>query len=203
MFKENFTRLCAKKGESPTSVCQKIGLSNSMYSEWTDSSVPRRTTLIKLSNYLGCTVDDLLACNESNEMNDMFWEVFVSICKSNHKTPSEVLGELHIAGDSATKWKNGSTPSVDSIIRIADYFDVSVDYLLGREAHDEQTDMANSQSLGSLQNGLHRLIREPDRLTLSDIERDVILSLRRQPDMMTPICRLLGIPEPADKAAES
>lgn len=61
MFKENFIKLCNKKGVSPTKAVTSIGLSESAYSGWTDKSVPRRATLLKLSEYLDCTVDDLLA----------------------------------------------------------------------------------------------------------------------------------------------
>lgn len=61
MFKENFIRICNIRGEPPTAVCQKIGLAKSTFSNWTEDSVPRQATLIKLADYLGCTVDDLLA----------------------------------------------------------------------------------------------------------------------------------------------
>lgn len=60
MFKENFTKICAERGTSPTAVCVSIGLSSSVYSQWTETSMPRRTTLLKLADALGVTVDYLL-----------------------------------------------------------------------------------------------------------------------------------------------
>ena len=60
MFKENFTRLCADRGEAPTTVCKNIGLSNAAYSCWDETSVPRKTTLIKIADYFGVTVESLL-----------------------------------------------------------------------------------------------------------------------------------------------
>lgn len=60
-FKENFVRLCNKKGVSPTKAVTSIGLSESVYSNWTEKTVPRRATLLKLAEYFDCTVDDLLA----------------------------------------------------------------------------------------------------------------------------------------------
>lgn len=60
MFKKNFERICAERGVSPTKAVTAIGLSDSAYSGWTDVSVPRKTTLIKLAEYLDVTVDDLL-----------------------------------------------------------------------------------------------------------------------------------------------
>ena len=61
MFKKNFVNLCAARGESPTAVCKKIGLSNAAFSCWDDNTVPRQTTLRKLADYFGVTVDSLLA----------------------------------------------------------------------------------------------------------------------------------------------
>ena len=60
MFKKNFIDICAKKNVAPSVVCTAIGLTPSSYSKWTDESVPRKTTLIKIANYLGVTVEDLL-----------------------------------------------------------------------------------------------------------------------------------------------
>ena len=61
MFKENFIRLCNQKGVTPTAACAAVGLSNATFSCWTETSVPRRATLIKFADYFGVTVDDLLA----------------------------------------------------------------------------------------------------------------------------------------------
>ena len=60
MFKRNFIRICAERGVAPTAVLKNIGLSNATFSCWTDESVPRETTLLKLSDYLDVTVEDLL-----------------------------------------------------------------------------------------------------------------------------------------------
>lgn len=61
MFKENFIKFCNAKNVAPTVVCQHIGLSGAAFSKWDDNSVPRKATLMKLADYFGCTVDDLLA----------------------------------------------------------------------------------------------------------------------------------------------
>ena len=60
MFKTIFIKLCNERGESPTAVCLKVGLSNSAYTAWTDQSVPRMTTLVKLAEYFGVSVDYLM-----------------------------------------------------------------------------------------------------------------------------------------------
>lgn len=64
MFKENFIKICAEKGVSPTSVCVSIGLSSSVFSQWSDSTIPRKTTLVKLADALNVSVDYLLGKEE-------------------------------------------------------------------------------------------------------------------------------------------
>jgi transcriptional regulator with XRE-family HTH domain len=44
--------------------------------------------------------------------------------------PNQVGKELGISSASFTKWKNGSTPTVDALIKLSEYFDVSIDYLV-------------------------------------------------------------------------
>lgn len=61
MFKENFTRLCSQKHEAPSAVCMKLGLSNAAYTQWKEDSVPRRATLMRIADYFGVTVDELLS----------------------------------------------------------------------------------------------------------------------------------------------
>lgn len=67
MFKENFERLCNTIGKSPTAVCVEIGLAHSVYSLWTEKTVPRRSTLIKIADYFGVTPESLLAENEQKK----------------------------------------------------------------------------------------------------------------------------------------
>lgn len=61
MFKENFNRVCTLRGVAPTTVLRSLGMNPSTYTGWTDTTIPRQSTVKKLADYLGCTVDDLLA----------------------------------------------------------------------------------------------------------------------------------------------
>lgn len=60
MFKENFIRLCNERGEFPSVVCKQVGITPAAFSKWTDESVPRRATLMRIADYFGVTVDDLI-----------------------------------------------------------------------------------------------------------------------------------------------
>lgn len=63
----------------------------------------------------------------------MFWDIFYDLCKKVDKSPNAVVKELGMSTATATNWKtSGRTPNGDTLRLVADYFDVSVDYLLGR-----------------------------------------------------------------------
>lgn len=46
---------------------------------------------------------------------------------------SEMTRILELSSGMPTKWKNGLIPNGDTLIKIADFLDESIDYLLGRE----------------------------------------------------------------------
>lgn len=64
------------------------------------------------------------------------------IRKSNNVTQKQLAMEINIAERSYQQLEYGKVkPSYDTIIALADYFDVSIDYLVGR------TDNPNSHKL--------------------------------------------------------
>ncbi len=60
MFKENFINLCNKKGVSPSAACRAVGITPATFSCWTSTTVPRKATLLRISEYFGVTVNELL-----------------------------------------------------------------------------------------------------------------------------------------------
>ncbi len=68
----------------------------------------------------------------------MFWERFYDLCLERGTKPLPVVKELSIATGSITKWKNGTVPNGTTLQKIADYFGVSVGYLLGEEAKEKE-----------------------------------------------------------------
>lgn len=69
----------------------------------------------------------------------MFWENFFALCKEKKTTPTAVCVELGLSNATATQWKKGKVPHHATLIKIADYFGVTVDYLLGKEETKKAT----------------------------------------------------------------
>lgn len=62
----------------------------------------------------------------------MFWEMLVKLCKRKNVSPNAVAKKIGISNATCTKWKSGVIPNGETLIKLANYFDCSVDYLLGR-----------------------------------------------------------------------
>ena len=53
MFWKTFLDLCVKKGVAPTTVGVEMGLTGATVGRWKKGSIPKETTLIKISKYFG------------------------------------------------------------------------------------------------------------------------------------------------------
>lgn len=63
----------------------------------------------------------------------MFKEVFVDLLQKRGITAYKLSIDTQIPQSLISNWKSGvKTPSSENLIKLADYLDVSVDYLLGR-----------------------------------------------------------------------
>ena len=66
-------------------------------------------------------------------MNDKTVNRIFDIMKTRNLSAAEVSRNTYIKPQVITQWKQGKQkPSADALSKLADYFDVSVDYLLGR-----------------------------------------------------------------------
>jgi transcriptional regulator with XRE-family HTH domain len=63
----------------------------------------------------------------------IFQERLIEQRKLNKITQRQLAEYLQIAQPSYIRYENGSAePNLEMLVKIADYFDISVDYLLGR-----------------------------------------------------------------------
>ncbi len=78
----------------------------------------------------------------------MFYERLNQLCKQHGTTVTEVAcTHLGVASSAATNWKKGASPRADIVIRAAQHFGVTADYLLGLT--DSPVPTGAAQALGS------------------------------------------------------
>ena len=79
--------------------------------------------------------------------NIMFWDNFISLCNSRDVSPTAACSALGFSSTMVTKWKNGSKPRDATLLKVANYFGVSVDYLLGAEEEPLRIDAGEVRTL--------------------------------------------------------
>ena len=107
----------------------------------------------------------------------MFWEQFVTLCNQKNISPNAVCAELGYSNAISTKWRKGAMPRSTTLHKIADYFGVSVDYLLGNENAPQKATILIPKS----------------NEALTEHEQVVIKAYRDQPAMQPAVDKLLGV----------
>lgn len=59
-FYENYVQLCNEVGKSPSAVAIELKLGKPSVSRWKTGTKPRDTTVLKVANYFGVTVEELM-----------------------------------------------------------------------------------------------------------------------------------------------
>lgn len=68
------------------------------------------------------------------------YEIIKTLANGRKMTVAELERKLDLSNGSVSKWAK-STPNSKYLEKVADYFDVSVDYLLGRSAKQVEFDL--------------------------------------------------------------
>lgn len=76
----------------------------------------------------------------------MFWKIFSQLCNERDIKPNNVAKLLGIASGTVSGWKlKGQTPQENNLIKIANYFGVSVAYLKGEEPDSDPIQLDDSR----------------------------------------------------------
>lgn len=114
----------------------------------------------------------------------MFTERVQLLVKSKNVTVAKMLKDLKLGTGTFTTWcSRGTIPSGEILSKIADYFDCSVDYLLGR------TDIVSYEPA-------------PASGELSEHERLVLEAYRNNTAMQSAVDKLLNVPTDGISIAE-
>lgn len=94
----------------------------------------------------------------------------VMLVKEKGITMKKFREDLSIVKSAIFNWKNGVLPSTPILIKIADYFDVSTDFLLGRTNNRNSNKESKIYSVNILE-----LIKKIANEHLSESEIDAVL----------------------------
>ena len=74
-------------------------------------------------------IDEMLLPGREDK-NNTFYDIFLCLCKKKGVAPSKAAIDIDLSKATATKWKNGSIPTGDTLQKLANYFKVPVDFIL-------------------------------------------------------------------------
>lgn len=133
----------AKTRLSDIALDKAIGLNRSSIANWRlGRGTPSTEAILKIAKYFNVTTDYLLGLSndpnppQSTTKRSTFMTTVEKIQKllnDNNISAYKLSLEIDVNKTFLTDWKSGkSKPSVDILTKIANYFHVSIDYLLGR-----------------------------------------------------------------------
>ena len=94
------------------------------------------TVRLSIEKSFSCKVCDYA---QEREMIFVFFDIYKSLCDMHGLSPNGAAKILGLSSATVTKWKQtGAVPKGETLNKIAEYFNVSVDYLLGNEEKDDQ-----------------------------------------------------------------
>lgn len=127
-----------------TIAAQKIGITYVTFSKiYNYGIVPKANVLVQIADCFDVSVDYLLARTDNDrfirsENTQSFQERLIMLKeKKGLKSFYELADKVHIHKSNISQWLNKNyLPEIESLEILADYFHVSLDYLLGRTEED-------------------------------------------------------------------
>lgn len=137
-FSESLKDIMTFQNKTVVAVCKDTGIKKqSMYGWLLQRTLPRLKTLIVLSDYFRCSIDTLLLSsddvNYATLVNPVcFFERFRQLFAETKLSVRAFSQKTGVPTSSITHWRQGKSPEVYTLIALSNFFDCSIEYLLGR-----------------------------------------------------------------------
>lgn len=138
-FHERLSELMIEKGVNTVSLASALGVSDETVRRWKNGQRDiLLSQLVKLADYFQCSLDFLAGRSDAvldypvKEMPP-FYDSLRAVMAEKGITRYKLVKDLPIYDGYFTNWKKGKSPNILTLILLADYLDVSIDYLVGRD----------------------------------------------------------------------
>ena len=125
---------------SPATLAKNLNIEQSVLSKFLlGDRLPSANTLVLLADFFNITTDYLLGLSDNLDDRKFkrrppFNEQFNYLLTNFNKTKYRLGKDAKFTEETLTRWKKGQyEPTVESLVRLAKYFNCSVDFVLGRE----------------------------------------------------------------------
>lgn len=91
-------------------------------------------------------------------MASIVYERIKRLCTKKGITIAKLESDLGFGNASIKKWEKMSSPSIDKVVKVATYFDVSIDYLMGRsDIEISMSELVGDEDIISFQRARERM----------------------------------------------
>ncbi|MDE6869017.1 MAG: helix-turn-helix transcriptional regulator [Clostridia bacterium] len=140
IFAERLREYMSEHELNVSSLAKNINFSRATVSGLLNGAhTPSTEILIALIDYFNCSADYILGLVEyprETEFNKVkpFSGILKKCLKDNGKSEYRLQQDLNISRSLTYRWLHDkAVPTIDSLVKLKNYFCCSVDYLLGRE----------------------------------------------------------------------
>lgn len=138
---EIITEYCYENNITIKQLANKLNMqSTHLYSYVNGNTLPNIETIVKIANFIDCSIDYLVGLDTNpksfnfshNFDKSKFFVRYDALLTKNKIKNHKLALKLNFAPAGYKHWKNGAIPHLDTLYEIAKYFNVSIDYLIGR-----------------------------------------------------------------------
>ncbi len=139
-FKSRFFELLKDNEISARKLGEMLNIDHSSIYSYLKESYPNLTNANKLANHFDCSLNYLFGLHNfpkdvefKNSYNpNLFYDRYILELKEQNLSHYKVINQLNLGNSSFRKWKLGSEPKIETLIKISKFLNVSIDYLIGR-----------------------------------------------------------------------
>ena len=138
-FSERLEQLLFYARLNPPQFAEIIGCKRNTINRYLNGSSPKVEIFVRMANYFQCTSEFLLGLEEENSATNFkecppFSQQLKFLLEHFKISKYKLKQGINIAESAIYSWQNGATsPTMDSVIKIAKFFNRSIDFILGRE----------------------------------------------------------------------
>jgi transcriptional regulator with XRE-family HTH domain len=138
-FSECLKELMTENNLNKLSLSQNSAIPASMLSRFLKYPIsPSLTTLIKLCDYFKCTVDFIVGLTDFNDYskikNELNFAKKLDFIISDKKLSCyKIAKDIKISDSQFSKWRKGAIPTLVNLLKLSEYFNCTIEYLIGRE----------------------------------------------------------------------
>lgn len=138
-FKKRIIELITEEDCTNAQFAERVGISKIIISNITNYAIiPSVKSLIKIADYLNVSLEYILCKSDDNTFikseNPSTFQVRLLQLKEEYGLKfADISNQLSFSRNSMHVWlKRENLPTLDYLFQLADYFEVTPDYLLGR-----------------------------------------------------------------------